>query len=72
MPPLYLLSAQRYELESACLSPIPTAGELLTLSQNLDQMIIRAQRIRKASFRRLRLCARRPRQPRASLMTPFL
>ena len=72
MPPLYMLSFQRSQLENACLSAAESDKNLLTLSQNLDQMIIRAQRIRKASFRRLRLCARRPRQPRASLMTPFL
>lgn len=72
MPPLYMLSFQRSQLENACLSAAESDKNLLTLSQNLDQMIVRAQRIRKASFYSLPLRARRPRQPRASLMTPFL
>ena len=70
MPPLYTLTRQRSLLENACLSPV-SDGELLVMSQSLDRMIVRAQRIRKASFRRAALKARRPRQPRASLMTPL-
>lgn len=69
MPPLYTLSCQRSQLENAYLSVAD--DDLLFMSQSLDRMILRAQRVRKANFRRLPLCARRPRQPRASLMMPF-
>ena len=72
MPPLYVLSFQRSKLENAYLSSVSPAEDLLTMSQNLDLMIVRAQRMRKASFRRLHLRAVRPRQLRASLITPFL
>lgn len=70
MPPLYLLSFQRAQLESAYLSA-PAACDLLSMSQNLDRMIVCTQRVRKARFQRLTLRARRPRQPRDSLMTPL-
>ena len=69
MPPLYNLTFQRVQLENAYLSV--DGDDLLFMSQSLDRMILRAQRVRKANFRRLTLCARRPRQPRASLITPF-
>ena len=72
MPPLYVLSFQRSKLENAYLSSVSPAEDLLTMSQNLDLMIVRAQRMRKASFRSLPLRAVRPRQLRASLITPFL
>ena len=72
MPPLYVLSFQRSKLENAYLSSVSPAEDLLTMSQNLDLMIVRAQRMRKASFRRLPLRAVRPRQRRASLLMPFL
>ncbi len=72
MPPLYVLSFQRSKLENAYLSSVSPAEDLLTMSQNLDLMIVRAQRMRKAPFRSLPLRAVRPRQPRASLITPFL
>lgn len=72
MPPLYVLSFQRSKLENAYLSSVSPAEDLLTMSQNLDLMIVRAQRMRKASFRSLLLRAVRPRQLRASLITPFL
>lgn len=72
MPPLYVLSFQRSKLENAYLSSVSPAEDLLTMSQNLDLMIVRAQRMRKASFCSLPLRAVRPRQPRASLITPFL
>ena len=72
MPPLYVLSFQRSKLENAYLSSVSPAEDLLTMSQNLDLMIVRAQRMRKASLRRLPLRAVRPRQLRASLITPFL
>lgn len=72
MPPLYVLSFQRSKLENAYLSSVSPAEDLLTMSQNLDLMIVRAQRMRKASFRSLSLRTVRPRQPRASLITPFL
>ena len=68
MPPLYVLSFQRSKLENA----VSPAEDLLTMSQKLDLMIVRAQRMRKASFRRLPLRAVRPRQLRASLIMPFL
>lgn len=51
MPPLYVLSFQRSKLENAYLSSVSPAEDLLTMSQNLDLMIVRAQRMRKASFR---------------------
>ena len=69
MPPLYTLSFQRSQLENAYLCV--DDDNLLFMSQSLDQMILRAQRVRKANFRRLALCARRPHQLRASLITPF-
>lgn len=72
MPPLYVLSFQRSKLENAYLSSVSPAEDLLTMSQNLDLMIVRAQRMRKAPFRSLPLRAVRSRQPRASLITPFL
>ena len=72
MPPLYVLSVQRSKLENAYLSSVSPAEDLLTMSQNLDLMIVRAQRMRKASFCSLPLRAVRPHQPRASLITPFL
>lgn len=72
MPPLYVLSFQRSKLENAYLSSVSPAEDLLTMSQNLDLMIVRPQRMRKASFRSLPLRAVQPRQPRASLITPFL
>ena len=72
MPPLYVLSFQRSKLENAYLSSVSPAEDLLTMSQNLDLMIVRAQRMRKDSFRRLPPRAVRPRQLRASLITPFL
>lgn len=72
MPPLYVLSFQRSKLENAYLSSVSPAEDLLTMSQNLDLMIVRAQRMRKASFRSLPLRTVRARQPRASLITPFL
>lgn len=72
MPPLYVLSFQRSKLENAYLSSVSPAEDLLTMSQNLDLMIVRAQRMRKASFRSLPLRAIRAHQPRASLITPFL
>lgn len=72
MPPLYVLSFQRSKLENAYLSSVSPAEDLLAMSQNLDLMIVRAQRMRKASFRSLPLRAVRPRQLRASLITPFL
>ena len=69
MPPLYTLSFQRSQLQNAYLCV--DDDNLLFMSQSLDQMILRAQRVRKANFRRLALCARRPHQLRASLITPF-
>ena len=72
MPPLYVLSFQRSKLENAYLSSVSPAEDLLTMSQNLDLMIVLAQRMRKASFRSLPLRTVRPRQLRASLITPFL
>ena len=72
MPPLCVLSFQRSKLENAYLSSVSPAEDLLTMSQNLDLMIVRAQRMRKASCRSLPLRAVRPRQLRASLITPFL
>ena len=72
MPPLYVLSFQRSKLENAYLSSVSPVEDLLTMSQNLDLMIVRAQRMRKASFHSLSLRAVRPHQPRASLITPFL
>ena len=72
MPPLYVLSFQRSKLGNAYLSSVSPAEDLLTMSQNLDLMIVRAQRMRKASIRSLPLMAVRPRQLRASLITPFL
>ena len=48
MPPLYTLSFQRSMLENAYLCV--DDDDLLFMSQSLDQMILRAQRVRKANF----------------------
>lgn len=72
MPPLYVLSFQRSKLENAYLSSVSPAEDLLTMSQNLDLMIVRAQRMRKASFPQPASEGRQAASLRASLITPFL